>query len=322
MVKNYYRLVACDEPVFVVLLKGMSSKPKIVIIVGPTASGKSTLGVNLAQKFTGEIVSADSRQVYTGLNIGSGKITTEEMASVPHHLLDVANPETVFTASDFKTLAHEAILNILAKDKLPIIVGGTGFYIDALISQVNLPAVPPNETLRQILNKKSTTELGYKLKTLDEERFNNIDKNNRHRLIRAIEIATALGKVPKAYKTDPLFDYLIIGINIPQAELDEKIYQRLIERLNSGLIEEVETLHAQGLTYKRLENLGLEYKFIAYFLQHKLTRTEMIEKLYTAIRQYSKRQLTWLKKNENIKWLNRKNLLQEATLVVGNFLTR
>ncbi len=300
----------------------MSSKPKIVIIVGPTASGKSALGVNLAKKFTGEIISADSRQVYTGLNIGSGKITTKEMAGVPHHLLDVVSPDTVFTASDFKTLAYEAILNVLAKDKLPIVVGGTGFYIDTLLSQVNLPTVPPNETLRQALNKKSTAELGSKLKTLDKERFNAIDKNNRHRLIRAIEIATTLGKVPKIKKTDSPFDYLIIGINIPQEELDEKIYQRLIERLDLGLIEEVKTLHDQGLTYKRLEDLGLEYKFVAYFLQNKLTRVEMIEKLYTAIRQYSKRQMTWLKKNKNIKWLNRKNLLTEATLIVDHFLTR
>ncbi|MEX0910211.1 MAG: tRNA (adenosine(37)-N6)-dimethylallyltransferase MiaA [Candidatus Paceibacterota bacterium] len=296
------------------------SKPKIIVIVGPTSSGKSALGVLLAEKFNGEIISADSRQVYTGLDLGTGKITAEEMSGIPHHLLDVTCPQNIFTASDFKTLADKAIKNILNKNKLPIIVGGTGFYIDTLLAKTNLPAVPPNEKLRQDLTQKSTSELGLKLKILDEDRFNNIDQYNRRRLIRAIEIAEALGQVPKITPTDSPFNYLMIGINIPQTELDQKIYHRLIERLNSGLIAEVKNLHQQGLTYKRLEDLGLEYKFIAYFLQNKFTKEEMIEKLHTAIRQYSKRQMTWLKKNSSIKWLNRKNLLQEASLLVGNFL--
>ncbi len=169
-------------------LKIRLSKPKIIVIPGPTASGKSNLAVKLAKKFNGEIISADSRQVYKGLDIGSGKITKKEMRGVPHYLLDVASPKRTFTVSQYQKLAKKALEKILAKNKLPIVCGGTGFYIDALIYNYNLPAIPPQPKLRKQLEQKSTEELFEQLKKIDLKRAENIDKNNRRRIIRALEI--------------------------------------------------------------------------------------------------------------------------------------
>lgn len=296
------------------------SKPQIIVIVGPTASGKSALAVTIAKKFNGEIISADSRQVYKGLDIGSGKITTTEMEGVPHHLLDVTNPEDIFTVVDFKTLATTAINDIISRNHLPIIVGGTGFYIDTILNNTTLPQVAPNPDLRQKLASKTTAELGEILKRLDPDRWSQIDQKNKPRLIRAIEIAEVLTTVPKVITSEPLFNPLTIGISIPQEDLDQKIKLRLTDRLKSGMIDEVKHLQEAGLSYARLESFGLEYKYIAYFLQNKMSLEEMMGKLYTAIRQYSKRQMTWWKRNKNIIWVERKNLLEDVTLLVDNFL--
>ena len=275
---------------------------KVIVIVGPTASGKSDLAVKIAQKYNGEIISADSRQVYKGLDIGSGKITKEEMGGVEHYLLDVAHPETRFSVQDFKNLATKAIEEIKNKGKIPIIVGGTGFYIDVLVEDVRLPSVPPNQELRHKLETLSTTNLVLMLEQADNDRLQNIDKNNRIRLIRAIEIAQALGSVPKIIphqKYDPIY----IGIQWPKEVLDKRIYDRLIRRLDQGMIEEVQNLHDNGLSWERLFSLGLEYRYVSLFLQNKLTKEEMIEKLFTAIKQYSKRQMTWFKRNKKINWV-------------------
>jgi len=296
------------------------SKPQIIVIVGPTASGKSALAVAIAKKFNGEIISADSRQVYKGLDIGSGKITTTEMEGVSHHLLDVTNPEDIFTVVDFKTLATTAINDIISRDHLPIIVGGTGFYIDTILNNTTLPQVAPNPDLRQKLANKTTAELGEILKRLDPDRWSQIDQKNKPRLIRAIEIAEVLTNVPKVITSESLFNPLTIGISIPQEDLDQKIKLRLTDRLKSGMIDEVKHLQEAGLSYSRLESFGLEYKYIAYFLQNKMSLEEMTGKLYTAIRQYSKRQMTWWKRNKNIIWVERKNLLEDVTLLVDNFL--
>src|SRR3989338_3879353 len=166
----------------------MSNEKKIVIVVGPNASGKSNLAVKLAKKINGEIISVDSRQIYKNLDIGSGKITKKEMGGIPHHCLDVANPKKIFTAYDYKKCAQKAMQKIWVKNKIPIIVGGTGFYIDAAIGRVKLSNVPPNPKLRKKLQKLSTTQLFNLLKKLDPKRAKNIDKNNPVRLIRAIEI--------------------------------------------------------------------------------------------------------------------------------------
>jgi tRNA dimethylallyltransferase len=187
-------------------------KPKMVVIVGPTSSGKSDLAVALAKKFNGEVISADSRQVYKGLNIGTGKITKKEMRGVKHHLLDVADPRKQFTVSDFLDLTNKTIVQIVKSGKLPIVCGGTGFYIDALLGEKQIPEVPPNPKLRKQLENKTTKELFKMLQKLDPERAKNIDAQNPRRLVRAIEIAKKLGKVPEYREPDFKYDVLKIGI--------------------------------------------------------------------------------------------------------------
>lgn len=276
----------------------MPLQKKVLIIVGPTAAGKSALGVRLAKKFNGEIISADSRQVYKGLNIGTGKITKQEMRGIPHHLLSVADPKKQFSAAQYKLLADKFVRYIVQKDRLPIIVGGTGFYIDALTGTAVFPNVPPNHKLREKLSKKSTAELFKKLKKKDPRRAQTIDSKNKVRLIRALEIIEALGKVP-IFKFTPSHNFIYIGIQ--PSNLDERIYKRLLKRLN-GMIREGKKLRKQGLTYKRMRELGLEYRYIAMYLKGQLSRGEMVEKLYVEIRRYAKRQMTWFKRNKKIKW--------------------
>lgn len=275
---------------------------KLLVIVGPTASGKSDLAVEIARLLDGEIVSADSRQVYKGLDIGSGKITKKEMRGVPHHLLDVVSPKKTFSVSDYQKQARKAVEKIWNQNKLPIIVGGTGFYIDALVDGIILPEVAPDKKLRADLSKKTPAELFSILKKLDKNRADNIDSQNPHRLIRAIEIATHLGKVPKI-KTNPLrAETTFIGLTPNQDDLKNKIHTRLQKRIRAGMIKEVKDLHKQGVSWKRLEELGLEYKYVALFLQKKISKGEMIDELETAINQYAKRQMTWFRRNKKIKW--------------------
>lgn len=271
---------------------------KVLVILGPTASGKSALGVRLAQKFKGEIISADSRQVYKGLNIGSGKITRKEMRGVSHHLLDVADPRKQFTVARYKELADEERKYIESRGLLPIIVGGTGFYIDTLAGTAGFADVPPNKTLRKKLEEKSNLILFKMLSKKDSRRAKEVDPNNKVRLIRALEIVEALGKVPKL-KSQSDKNFIYIGL-LPE-DLDKRIKERLDKRL-TGMIAEAKKLHKEGLTYKRMNELGLEYRYLALLLQDKHTKAEMKEQLYFAIRQYAKRQMTWFKRNKKIKW--------------------
>lgn len=279
-------------------------KQKVIVILGQTATGKSSLAVKLAKKFNGEIISADSRQVYKGLNIGSGKITKKEMLGIPHYLLDVANPKRQFSVAQYKKLADKKIAEIQRQNKIPIIVGGTGFYIQAIVDNLILPNVKPNYKLRKTLEKKSTKELFEILKKLDKKRANEIEKDNPRRLIRAIEIAKTLGKVPNLEASPPSREILQIGLKLQDKELKEKIHQRLFARIKKGMISEIKKLHKQGLSWKRLESLGLEYKYLALFLQNKINKTEMLEKLETKIWHFAKRQMRWFKRDNRIKWFN------------------
>ncbi len=274
---------------------------KVLIIVGPTASGKSDLGVELAAKFNGEVISADSRQVYKGLDVGTGKITKREMKGIPHHLLDVADPKKTFSVSDYKKFAEEKVEEIISRGKLPIVVGGTGFYIDALTGSASLPEVPPNKTLRKLLEKKSPEELFSLLKKKDPARAKSIDKHNKVRLVRALEICEALGKVPKIKSSPKKYKFIWIGINPDKIELEEKILKRLGARL-PGMIKEAQKLFKHGLTYKRMEELGLEYRYLSRLLQKKITKKEFVDDLYKEIKKYSKRQYTWFRRNPAIEW--------------------
>ena len=281
-----------------------SKTPKIIVIVGPTASGKSALAIKMALKLNGEIISADSRQVYRGMDIGTGKVTKHEQKLVPHHLLDVVSPRSNFSAGQFVKLARRAIADIIHRGRIPIIVGGTGFYIDSLIYNIPLPKVKPSPKLRKQLEQKTTTNLFTMLKKLDPERAENIDQYNPRRLIRAIEIARA-GVREKFLITDfykQKVDAQFIGLAPKQEKLERNIAKRLTERFKAGMLAEVKKLHANGLSWKRLESFGLEYRWLAMYLQNKMTRSEMETGLLRDIIRYTKRQMRWFKRNPNIKW--------------------
>jgi tRNA dimethylallyltransferase len=292
----------------------MMKKQKIIVILGQTATGKSDFAVQVAKKIGGEIISADSRQVYKGLDIGTGKITKKEMGSIKHYLLDVATPARTFTVQDFKTKAEKAIKEIYKKSKVPIICGGTGFYIDALVSGQILPEVPPNKKLRQELYQLDPIGLTWYLEKLDPERAKTIDKNNKVRLIRAIEIAKALGKVPNSI-TKPKYDVMYIGLRLPDEVLKEKIHMRLFARIKEGMVKEVENLHKKGLSWERMNDLGLEYRYVSEFLQGKLTKAEMLEKLNTEIWHYAKRQKTWFKRNKKITWIDPREKAEKEKII-------
>lgn len=295
-------------------------KHKILILLGPTSSGKTSLAIHLAKHFDGEVISADSRQVYKGLNLGTGKVTKREMAGVPHHLLDVQSPKRTFSASDFKAYARKAITDIISRNKLPIVAGGTGFYTETLAGNVTLPEVPPNEKLRAALEQKSTAQLFALLKQLDPHRAKTIEPDHKRRLIRAIEIAKALGSVPPTKRGDTPYDILWIGIDLPDSILKEKIHMRLKERIRQGMLAEGKKLHAQGLSYKRMEALGLEYRYLALFLKGKLTREEFEAQLENAIWKYVKRQRRWFRRNKDIQWFVPKKV-REIEKKVKKFLT-
>jgi tRNA dimethylallyltransferase len=290
-------------------------KPRVIAVVGPTSSGKTALGIYLAKKLKGpacaggEVISADSRQVYKGLNLGTGKVTKKEMVGIPHHLLDVASPKKTFSASDFKKLGEKAIVKITKNNRMPIVVGGTGLYADVLLGRMVLPEVPPNAALRAKLEKKSATELFNMLKKADPERAANIEPDHKRRLVRALEIAEALGRSPAkagAMQGQERYDVLWLGLNPEMEKLQKNIHKRLRARIKSGMLVEAKHLHAQGLSYKRMEALGLEYRSMALYLQNKITKDEMIAELDRAITHYAKRQLRWFKRNQNIVWVTNK----------------
>jgi tRNA dimethylallyltransferase len=295
----------------------MDSKPKIIVILGPTSSGKSALAVKIAKKYNGEVISADSRQVYKGLDIGTGKITKKEMNGVPHHLLDVVSPKKIFTAANYQKLAKKSIEDILKRKKVPIICGGTGFYIDVLINNYKLPNVKPNYTLRKKLSQFTTSKLFTMLKKLDPKRAKNIDKANRQRLIRSIEIVKSTKKPISPLVGSLNYQVLKIGIQKSKKNLNKLIYQRLQKRLKSGLVEEVANLHKKGLSWKRMDELGLEYRYISKYLTNQLDYKTAIQNLYQEIVHYAKRQMTYFKRDKEIIWVkNNKKAIQ----ICGQFL--
>lgn len=282
-----------------------ASKQKLLVVVGPTAVGKSDYAVELAKTLNGEVISADSRQVYKGLDIGTGKITKKEMQGVPHHLLDIVSPKKWYSVSDYKRDAEKAIEDISSRGKTPIICGGTGFYIQAVIDDMVLPEVPPNESLRKKLETYSLEKLQSTLKKLDLRRFKTVDQNNPRRIIRAIEIATAIGRVPLVKKKSR-YEVEMIGLTASPEVLQKRIHTRLLKRIKTGMIHEVESLHNQpvggSLSWKRMEELGLEYRYISRYLRGLLSKEEMLLELEKEIIHYAKRQMTWFKRDKRIKW--------------------
>lgn len=275
-------------------------KPPIIVIVGPTASGKSTLAIELARAIGAEIISADSRQVYRGMDLGTGKVTKEEQRLVRHHLIDIANPKIEYNVSHFLADASKAIADIEARGKRVIICGGTTFWIEALMLGLPLPKVVPDPVFREKWGKKDVGELYGYLKRLDPERAKTIDKANKVRLLRAIEIAKALGKVPAIDRSilPDLSRYIVIGINPPVEELNRKIRERFMTRMKAGMLEETMKLNRGGLSYERLESFGLEYRALVRFLQNKITDAELYTELPYDIIHYAKRQRSSLRRLE------------------------
>ena len=292
-----------------------SQKHKILVILGPTASGKSDLAVRLAKKFNGEVLSADSRQVYKSMNIGTGKITKKEMAGISHHMLDVASPKTIFDVARYQKMAHKKIADILKRGKLPIVCGGTGLYIKAIVENPSYSDIPPDLKLRERLEKKTVAQLFAMLKKIDRVRAETIDSKNPRRMIRAIEIAKSAGQTP-AIKSQPIYDALLIGIKPSREKLKSAIKARLQKRIRQGMIAEVKNLRARGVSWRRLEELGLEYKYAALYLQNKMSKEEMIKTLETKINQYAKRQITWFKKTPNVRWIS---TTKKAGILVKKF---
>ncbi len=325
------------------LSKTFYPQKPIIVVVGPTASGKSDLAVRLARKFNGEVISADSRQVYRGMDIGTGKITKKEMAGIPHYLLDVAQPRRRFTAAQYKKLGQAAIKKIQHKNKIPIICGGTGFYIRALVDNLPIPAVKPNLKLRAQLEKKTTTELFDLLKKLDPRRAREIDRRNPRRLIRALEIVMTTGRPvppltsvilakagiqaritepgsrvkPGMTTNDSYTNVLFLGIKKSHPKLARRIKIRLEKRLKQGLLAEVKKLRDQGLSWKRLDDFGLEYRWLAKYLQKTISYDEMVKLLQKDIEHYAKRQMTWFGRDPRINWIKNE---RQAKNIVKNFL--
>jgi len=279
-------------------------KQKLVVILGPTSSGKSDIAVKLAKKFDGEVISADSRQVYKGLDIGSGKIIKREMRGIPHHLLDVANPKQQFSVARFKKLTDKTVTDILSRGKLPILCGGTGFYIQAVVDGLVLPEVKPDEKLRERLEKKSVEQLFTMLKNLDPRRAKKIDKDNPRRLIRAIEIAKALGKVPPArHRVSSRWEVLQIGLDMPDEKLRKRIHTRFLKRMRQGMVAEVKNLHVKGLSWKRMHALGLEYRYLAEYVKNKEKDRDKLQScIETGNWHYAKKQRMWFRRDKRIQW--------------------
>jgi len=347
----------------------MSRSQKILVILGPTSSGKSDIAIKMAKKFDGEIISADSRQIFRGMDVGTGKVLGS-LASrgklnfllshgVPHYIINIVSPRTDFNVTKFKKQAEKIIEDILRRGKLPIICGGTGFWIKAVVDDVNFPEVKPDWKLREKLEKYSADKLFAMLEKFDPDRAKNIDAKNKIRLIRAIEICKAIGKVPalschsdrpaaagsggicmhqqitshKIINADPStilstssgfarddkekYSFLQIGLKLPKEKLYQNIEKRVLARFKQGMIEEVENLHKQGLSWKKIQPFGLAYFWIPLYLQNKIPKEELVEKVIQAEKNYAKRQMTWFKRDKRIKWLENYKIITKNT---ENFL--
>ncbi|KZY31688.1 MULTISPECIES: tRNA (adenosine(37)-N6)-dimethylallyltransferase MiaA [unclassified Oleiphilus] len=284
-----------------------SHQAKLVTILGPTASGKTSLAVELCRQFSGEIISADSRQVYRGMDIGTGK-DLDEYEEVPHHLIDIVEPQEEFNLFAYAQHFSTAFTNIVKREQLPFLVGGTGMYLDAILNRYELTIAKSDEKARQEMENKSERELIELLLSFDKNLHNTTDLLSRDRIIKAIEIAVADSKDLKPLEL-PTFTPLTIGIRLEREEIKARITARLKARLEEGMIEEVETLRQQGLPWEKLHFFGLEYRFVAQYLQGELSYNDMYQKLNSAIHAFAKQQSKWFrnieKKGQEIHWIDK-----------------
>lgn len=292
---------------------------KLIVITGTTACGKSDLAVELAERFGAEVVSADSRQVFRGLDLGSGKITAEEMRGVPHHLLDVADPGDYFSLSDFQSLAYEAIDDIYKRGGKAFLVGGTGLYINAVVDGYNLHESRPDPILRRETEEKSLEELIEILKEKDPGALERVDIKNKRRVERAVEKALCgrTGENPSI----PRYESLVLGVTYDRETVYERIGVRLDRRLEQGMIDEVRILRESGVSDEFLYKLGLEYRYILMYLRGEFPDYEAFRnKLFMEIRHLAKEQMTWFRKRSDIHWLDMSaDPVEEASRLIADF---
>ena len=291
-------------------------KPKVIVIVGPTASGKSDCAIELAKRIDGEIVSADSMQIYKEMDIGTAKVTDEEMSGVKHYMINIVNPDEDFNVAMYKKMAEEALEEIASKGKMPIVVGGTGLYINTLVNGIEFSEIDKDEEYRKELEKKVSVEgidgIYEELKSVDPEAANIIDKNNVRRVIRALEIYKVTGKTKTELDKESIketkFDFLMYGIKTDREELYNRINKRIDYMMEQGLVSEVEELNKK---YKMSKTAlqGLGYKEVIEYINGNCNYDEMIEKIKMETRRYAKRQITWFKRDERITWVPKEKMV-------------
>ena len=296
----------------------MRELPKLIVIEGTNASGKSGLGVELAKRYGGEIVSADSRQVFRGFDLGSGKITPEEMRGVPHHLIDVCDPGDFFSMHDFQRLAYAAIDDILSRGKLPFLVGGTGLYVASVAEGYVMSDRMPDLAYRDELEKRTTPELYEML--LQAVPDVQVDARNRNRVMRMLEkLHDGDDHLPTS---QPRYNCLKLGVTWDRPTLKERIDERLERRMAQGMVDEVRGLLERGASVEFMYKLGLEYRFITQYITGEIeTEAEMCEQLSLAIKRFAKRQMTWFRRDKDIHWLDMRNdPAAEADALIRAFL--
>jgi len=306
-------------------MKMTNKKPKVVVVLGPTASGKTSLGIKLAREFGGEIISADSRQVYRGMDIGTGKDLVDYgrgKEKIKYHLIDVVNPDNDFDLAKYQALTFKAIKKVISRGQLPIIVGGSGLYLQAVVDNYVLGDDKIDRNWREKMEKLPAVEIFSKLSVLKPDfaaKLNNSDKNNPRRLARYLEIIKQGGSIDKRSKSP--YDFLLLGLDFPSEILRQRISYRLLSRLEEGMIAEIKKLKEAGLSDKKLEAFGLEYRYISRYLRGELTYSEMFSQLEQAIYNFAKRQKNWFKRwqkqGRKIYWLKK---TEKASAMVKKFV--
>ena len=299
-------------------------KNKVIVICGPTASGKTALSIELAKKINGEIVSCDSMQIYKDMNIGTAKPTPEEMQGIKHYLIGYVSPEERYSVSDYKSDAKKAIKEIIKKGKMPIVVGGTGLYLDSLIYEIEYQDIKLDEAYRQKLEQeveeKGLEELYEKAKQIDAKAMEKISQNDKKRILRVLEIYHATGKTKteqemESRKKEVEYDYKVYALNWDRQKLYDRINKRVDIMIEQGLIEEVKQILKKYYTFPTAMQ-GLGYKEVVEYLEGKVTIEEMIEKIKMETRRYAKRQLTWFRKNKQTIWLNAEDTIEHNIQVI------
>lgn len=307
------------------MINRILKKNKLIVILGPTASGKSELAIRLAREFSGVIISADSRQIYKFMDIGTDKPAGKWVKknkekiflfkNIPHYLIDIIKPDREFTLTHYKKKAISEIKKAQIKNKLPLLVGGTGLYISAIVNNLQIPKVAPNKKLRQKLEAKNSLELLNRLKKLDPKMASVIDSNNKRRLIRALEVclSTGLPFSEQQKKGKPPFEVLQIGLMLPRDVLYQKIDRRVDKMIKDGLVREVRNLYKKGYNWNLPSMSGIGYKQIGFYLQGRISLNKAVDLIKQETRKYAKRQITWFKKDKRIKWI--KNPKKVAGLI-------